>query len=275
MQGSGYPNPTIMERIQKMPTQTMQRDVHLTGKDLMAMVQLRPQDLGEYALVPGPKERMDSIVKKLTNPIKNFSFMEYTMYTGDYNGTKITTINGGRFSPDTAITTEILCNAKAQYMIRLGSCGSLREDIKIGDLIVVDSAVCGEGVTPYYVEDRNFQPQSDPALTAQLLEVAKESGFGVHQGKCWSTDAILRETRQHVGKAVEKGAIAVDMVSSVFLTIGGLYKVPAAVILAVSDNVITGEMGFMDTNYYMAEHTMINIAVDLIKRREKQTVGAK
>ncbi len=253
-------------------TFNMRKEAHLTGKDLMGMVQLRPQDVGKYALVPGPKERLDAIMKIMEKPVKNFSFMEYTMYTGEIAGTKVTAINGGRFAADTGITTEILCNAQPQAMIRLGSCGVLREDIKIGDLIVVDSAVCGEGVTPYYVEDRNFQPKSDPALTAELLQVAKESGFGVHQGKCWSTDAILRETRQHVGKAVEKGAIAVDMVSSVFLTICGLYKVPAAVILAVSDNVITGEMGFMDTNYYMAEHTMINIAVDLIKRREKQAV---
>ena len=97
--------------------QNMRKEVHLTGKDLMGMVQLRPQDIGKYALVPGPKERLDAIVKKLQNPVKNFSFMEYNMYTGDFEGTKITAINGGRFSADTGITTEILCSAKAQTML--------------------------------------------------------------------------------------------------------------------------------------------------------------
>ncbi|MCA9408744.1 MAG: hypothetical protein KC733_08640 [Candidatus Omnitrophica bacterium] len=249
----------------------MKKEIHMTGKDLMGMVQLRPQDIGKYAIVPGPKERLDAINKFLENPIKNFSFMEYTMYTGDLNGTKVTTINGGRFSADTAITTEILCNAQAQNMIRVGSCGSLSEDVKIGDLVVVDSAVCGEGVTPYYVSDPNFEPQADKKLSDQLFEQAQASGFKVHRGKAWSTDAILRETREVVGKAVDRGAIAVDMVTSVFLTICGQYKIPAAVILAVSDNVITGEMGFMDTNYYMAEHTMLTIATDLVKKLEGQT----
>ena len=260
------------ERKQKMPnTQTMQRDVHLTGKDLMEMVQLRPQDIGEYALVPGPKERMDSIVKRLKNPIKNFSFMEYSMFTGEYNGTKITTINGGRFSPDTAITTEILCNAQAKRMIRLGSCGALREDIKIGDIIVIDSAVRGDGVTPYYV-DAKFQTKSDAKLTDALEKVAKLSGLSIHRGKIWTTDALLRETRDIVQKAIDQGAIAVDMVTSTFLTLCQFYKIPATAIVAVSDNVITGDMGFIDPNYYMSESALVKIALDLVDSLEGREV---
>jgi len=146
-------------------TTQMKKDIHLTGKDLMGMVQLRPEDIGKYAIIPGPKERLDGFLKSIKNPIKNFSFMEYTMYTGDFEGIKVTSINGGRFSADTGITTEILCNAKPEVMVRIGSCGSLSEDIKIGDLIVIDSAVCGDGVTPYYVEDKDFEPQADQALT--------------------------------------------------------------------------------------------------------------
>lgn len=251
-------------------TTQMKKDVHLTGKDLMQMVQLRPQDIGKYAIVPGPKERLDGLLKCIEKPIKNFSFMEYTMYTGEYSGIKITSINGGRFSADTAITTEILCNAEAQTMIRIGSCGSLSEDIKIGDLIVIDSAIRGDGVTPYYVDDPNFQPESDKALTDALYESAQASGFKIHRGKTWSTDAILRETREHVGKAIDQGAVAVDMVTSVFLTICQQYDIPATAIMAVSDHIITGEMGFMDTNYYMAENAMIGITLDLVKKLEGQ-----
>ncbi len=254
-----------------MTTMTMKKDIHLTGKDLAGMVQLRPEDVGKYALVPGPRERADSVVKKLEKPIKNFAFMEYTMHTGDYCGTRISTINGGRFSPDTAITTEILCAARTQNMIRIGSCGSLSEDIKIGDVIVIDSAIRGDGVTPYYVKP-DFQTQSDKKLTDALEEVAKMSGLTIHRGKVWTTDALLRETREYVGKAVEQGAIAVDMVTSVFLTLCQLNEIPATAILAVSDNIMTGEMGFMDTNYYMAESALIKMAFDLVDKLEGREV---
>lgn len=245
----------------------MQRDIHLTPKDLMQMVQLRPQDVGKYAIIPGPADRLQAILKKLENPVRNFSFMEYAMYTGSLDGIKITAMNGGRFSPDTSITTEIVCAAGIPYIIRIGSCGALREDIKVGDLIIVDSCIRGDGVTPYYVEN-NFKTVSDKNLTEVISNTAKSAGKNVHLGACWTTDALLKETKENVNKAIEKGAIAVDMVSSALLTICQLNNVKASVILAVSDNIITGEMGFVNPMYYMAESAMIDIALNTVKKLE-------
>ncbi len=245
----------------------MQKEVHLTGRDLTEMVQLRPQDVGKYAIVPGPKDRLEVLIKKLENPVKNFSFMEYTMYSGTFQGIKITAMNGGRFSTDTSITTEVMCNAGIQNIIRIGTCGALDEKIKIGDLVVVDKVIRGDGVTPYYV-DNNFQTIADRKITDTLYEVAKAMGVNVHRGITWTTDALLRETREIVEVKRKEGAIAVDMVSSTLLTIAQTYNLKAASILAVSDNVITGEMGFMNPLYYMAESNLITIALETVKKLE-------
>ena len=245
----------------------MQKEVHLTGKDLTAMVQLRPQDVGKYAIVPGPKDRLEALMKKIESPVKNFSFMEYTMYTGIYQGIKVTGINGGRFSTDTSITTEVMCNAGINYIIRIGTCGALDENIKVGDLVVVDSVIRGDGVTPYYV-DKNFKTIADKKITDTLYAVAKEMGATIHRGCTWTTDALLRETREIVEAKRKEGAIAVDMVSSTLLTIAQTYNIKAGSILAVSDNCITGEMGFMNPLYYMAETKLIEIALETVKRME-------
>lgn len=245
----------------------MKKDVHLTGKDLTQMVQLRPQDVGKYAIVPGPKDRLEVLMKKLEKPIKNFSFMEYTMYTGTYEGIKVTGINGGRFSTDTSITTEVMCNAGIQNIIRVGTCGSLDENIKVGDLFVVDEVIRGDGVTPYYV-DKDFKTVGDKSLSDLLFDIAKGMGLTVHRGKSWTTDALLRETRQIVEAKRKEGARVVDMVSSTLLTICQTYNIKACSILAVSDNVITGEMGFMNPVYYMAESNLIKIALELVKKLE-------
>ena len=245
----------------------MQKPIHLTGKDLTDMVQLRPQDVGKWAVIPGPKDRMEVLTKKLKDAVRNFSFMEYAMYTGEYEGMKITTINGGRFSADTAITTEVVCNAEIKNVIRIGTCGALDEKMQVGDLVVVDSVIRGDGVTPYYVDEK-FITTPDKKLTDILIEVAKETDSQVYTGKVWTTDALLRETREVVEAKRKQGAIAVDMVSSAILTISQLYNVKAASILAVSDNLITGEMGFMNPLYYLAETKLIQIALQTIKKRE-------
>ena len=245
----------------------MQKEIHMTGKDLTAMVQLRPEDVGKYAIVPGPRDRLDVLMKKIENPVRNFSFMEYTMYTGNYQGIKVTGINGGRFSTDTSITTEVMCNAGIKNIIRIGTCGALDEKIKVGDLIVVDKVIRGDGVTPYYVKS-DFVTEADKKITDTLYETAKGMGLTIHRGTAWTTDALLRETREIVEAKRKEGAMAVDMVSSTLLTICQLHKVKAGSILSVSDNVITGEMGFMNPLYYMAETNLINIALETVKKLE-------
>ena len=246
----------------------MQKEVHLTGKDLVQMVQLRPQDVGQYAIVPGPKDRLEALIKKIENPVRNFSFMEYTMYTGVYQGITVTAINGGRFSTDTAITTEVMCNAGIENIIRIGTCGALDEGIKVGDLIIVDKVLRGDGVTPYYV-DKNFQTVADKKIADTLCHAATDMGVNIHRGIAWTTDALLRETRDIVEAERKEGAIAVDMVSSTLLTIAQLNNIKAGSILAVSDNVITGEMGFMNPLYYMAETKLIEIALETVRRLEQ------
>jgi len=245
----------------------MVKDVHLTGKDLTEMVQLRPQDVGKYAVVPGPKDRLETLLKKLDSPVKNFTFMEYSMFTGTFEGVKITAINGGRFSTDTSITTEVMCNAKIQNIIRVGTAGSLDENIKVGDLFVVDEVIRGDGVTPYYVEN-SFKTIADKKIADMLYEVGQGMGLSIHRGKAWTTDALLRETREIVEAKRKDGARAVDMVSSTLLTICQTYNIRAGSILAVSDNVITGEMGFMNPAYYMAEANLLTIALEAVKKLE-------
>lgn len=243
----------------------MKKEIHLTGQDLMHMVQVKPGDFGKYAIIPGTAERRDAILQHMEKPVKSFSFFEYTMYTGMYEGIKIAVGNGGRFSPDTAIIAEILCAGKVEYIIRAGSCGALDETIKIGDVVLGTGAVRGDGVTPYYV-DKDFQTTVDADLTAALESVAKAGGVEVRKGKIWTTDALLRETRSLIDSVRKDGAVAVDMVSSALLTIAQVNGVKAASISAVSDNLITGEVGFINPDYYEAEAKVVQICLDAVKK---------
>ncbi|MHC4507013.1 MAG: phosphorylase family protein, partial [Planctomycetota bacterium] len=245
-------------------TMGMRKAIHLTGSDLADMVQLRPQDIGKYAILPGTPDRLDALVKRIDDPMKNFSFLEHRMYTGEYEGIRLTAMNGGMFSANTAITTEIVCAIEAHTIIRLGSCGALSEDIKVGDLVLATGSIRGDGVTPYYVGE-DFETLPDPGVTEALEQAAAEVGTKLHKGIVWSTDALLRETRELVEGKADAGAVAVDMVSSTLLTIAQLKKVRAASILAVSDNVMTGEMGFTNPSYYIAQTTMIKVALAAVK----------
>jgi purine-nucleoside phosphorylase len=84
----------------------------------------------------------------------------------------------------------------------------------------------------------------------------------------WTTDALLKETKERVEKMRSLKVKAVDMVSASLLTVAQLYEVKAGAILAVSDNLITGELGFVDPKYYETEEAMIDIALKAVKIME-------
>jgi purine-nucleoside phosphorylase len=239
----------------------MQKDVHMTPQALLATLQFRPGDFSELALISGQPHRAKMCVDEMKDAVKNFTFLGYTFWTGTYKGKRITVGNGGFFAPDAAFVTDILGAAGVKTIIRLGSCGGLKEDIQIGDFVVVDSLQRGDGVSTYYVDDK-FVPQVDKPLTDKLYETFKQLG-GTHKGGCWSTDAIFRETKDIVNSYIKKGAICVDMVTSPFVVVANLYKIKAAAILNVSDNLITGEMGFADYRFFDSEMKMIKASFEL------------
>jgi uridine phosphorylase len=242
----------------------MKKDIHMTGRDLLGMVQVRPGDFGKVAIIPGTVERRDAILAMIERPVKSFSFFEYAMYTGTYQGVKVAVGNGGRFSPDSAIITEILCAGQVEWIIRAGSCGALDETIKVGEVVLATASVRGDGVTPYYV-GKDFKTVPDMGVNAALKKAAAAQGVTLKEGPMWTTDALLKETREVVEAARKEGAIAVDMVSSALLTIAQVNKIKAGSISAVSDNLITGELGFMNPDYYEAEMKVVSICLEAAK----------
>jgi uridine phosphorylase len=247
----------------------MKKEAHLSAQDLLDLVRMEPGSIGKYTIIPGPPERLQSIVAMLVDPVENFSYMEHTMYTGLYKGTRVTAVNGGLYSPPGAVIAEMVCAAGTGYIIRTGSCGALAENIAIGDLVIVTGALRGEGTTPYYVP-ANFSTVADVRVTAALMKAAESLGVTCHRGLAWTTDALLRETRERVREMRKLTVKAVDMVSSSLLTIAQLNEVAAGSILTVSDNLITGELGFMSPRYYETEEKMIDIALEAVTILEGQ-----
>ncbi len=241
----------------------MRREIHLSPKMLIESMQIRKGDFAPYVIISGQPQRAQMILSRLENPIRNFSTFGYTFWTGYLGNDRVTVGNGGMYSPDTALNTEIICNLKVKTLLRIGSCGAMREDMDIGDFVVVDGVIRGDGVTNYYVS-KEFFPKSDKTLSDKLFSLAS-SYRRTHRGTIWTTDAILKETRDLVNKKIEEGAIAVDMVTSPFLTISNLYGKSAVALLVVTDNLITGELGFFDIRVFDAERDMSDIALKFLK----------
>jgi uridine phosphorylase len=245
----------------------MHRDVHLSAQDVLTSLGCDVSEFAPVALVSGQPQRSMQCLEHLENPVKNFNFLGYTFWTGGYQGRRLTVGNGGLYSPDTAIITELLCSAGVDILIRIGSCGALREDIGIGDYILTTEVLRGDGATRYYVDD-NYKNTLNDDINAMIQESVAKRGK-VHQGGVWSTDALLRERKDIVNPYIERGAIAVDMVTSSFVTVANVYNKKVAVIMVVSDNLITGRLGFMSDVLYRAEKNLVDSIFEVVKKLDE------
>lgn len=242
----------------------MLKEPHLTPERMASRLGIKPGSLGRVALVPGPKERSQKMLQALENPTPSFTFLDYEMHTGSFDGKRVSIGNGGRYAPDTAITTEILCAGGVESLIRIGSCGSLQKEIKIGDLVIASGALRGEGTTAYYVP-ASFSTVSDPELVRVLTEAAKSLNVRCHVGLVYTTDALFQETRELIEQLEQQHVSAIDMVTSAFLTIAQVRHKKAAAIMAVSDELVTGQMGFRDPVFLQAEEKMVEVALQAVR----------
>ena len=237
----------------------MLKEAHFTPQRMLSMLGLKPDSLGAYALIPGPKERSEVILRLLENPQKNFTFLDYEMYTGALDGKRVTVGNGDRYAPDTAITTESLCGAGAEALIRVGSCGSLQENVSIGDLVIVTGALRGEGTSRYYVAE-NFSTIAHPEIVDTLKKAADSLNVRYHLGWIFTTDALFQETPELIQQLSEQNLSSIDMVTSTFLTIAQVRGKKAGALLAVSDECLHGKFGFRDPQFFEAEKRTIDVA---------------
>ena len=237
----------------------MVKEPHFTPQRMLNMLGLKRDSLGPYALVPGPKDRSELLLKLLDSPLKSFTFLDYEMYTGALDGKRVSVGNGGRYAPDTAITTEILCGAGAEALIRVGSCGSLQDDIKIGDLVIVTGALRGDGTSRYYVAE-NFSTVAHGDIVNALKRAADELKVRHHLGWIFTTDALFQETPELIAQLNQQHVSSIDMVTSTFLTVAQVRGKKAGAVLAVSDECLHGKFGFRDPAFFEAEQKTIEVA---------------
>lgn len=141
-------------------------------------------------------------------------------------------------APYAAMVLEKLVVLGAQKIVFLGWCGSVQERVSIGDFLVPDRGVIGEGTSRYYVSDRlrkESRPSSPVVETIQKMCAGHAVTF--HSGAVWSTDAPYRETADRVLSLKQQDVMAVDMESSALFTVGRFRRAELGALLVVSDEI--------------------------------------
>lgn len=200
-------------------------------KNLQPHIRCSEEDAALYAILPGDPQRVDRIKEYLTDA-KEIAFnRELKSVSGYYKGVKVMAVSTGMGGPSTAIAVEELSNIGVKAMIRIGSCGALREGIRLGDLVIVNGAVRDDGTSRSYV-DSTFPAIPDTELLFDVIEAAKKQEFPYHVGIGRSHDALYVGAKEELNEFWgSHGVLGSDMETAALFVAGGLRGVKTASIL--------------------------------------------
>ena len=139
-------------------------------------IESKKEDIAPIVLMPGDPKRSEYIAKnflkdyKLVNDVRGM-----TAYTGYYKDTKITVFPSGMGCPSMGIYSyELFKEYGVEKIIRIGTCGSFNENIKLLDVILSTGAYCKshfdellDGVNVDFI-------QSSDALNRAIINKAKK-----------------------------------------------------------------------------------------------------
>jgi uridine phosphorylase len=156
--------------------------VALPDTDRQYHIDLAPGELAEYILLPGDQDRTAKVAERFDSVEFQRRHREFASATGQFRGRRMSVVSTGIGADNIEIVmAEILAITNKPTFMRIGSCGVLRDDIGLGELVISTGAVRLEATTKYFVHD-GYPAVADYRAVAALLEAANRLGVKAHLG---------------------------------------------------------------------------------------------
>jgi len=223
-------------------------------------------ELAPTVLLPGDPMRAKYIAEKYLEESYCYNKIRGMYgFTGRYRGKLVSVQGTGMGIPSISIYIHELINEyNACNLIRIGSCGSLQEDIKIRDIILALSASTDSSINRIRFDGNDYTPTACYKLLKKAEKIADKNNFNVNIGNVFTTDMFYHDNPDHWKLWAKYGALAIEMETAGLYTIAAKYNVNALSILTVSDSLVTGEK----TSSEEREKTfnqMAEMALDLVE----------
>jgi uridine phosphorylase len=131
--------------------------------------------------------------------------------------------------PSAAIVVEELIALGAKTLVRIGTCGSLVDDLDLGTLLPVEAAIPADGASQAHGATERVV--ADPEITAAVAGAAERRPV-----VCVSTDLFYDPREDLPREWTEDGAAVIEMETATVLQLALQHGVRAGCLLAVTDN---------------------------------------
>ncbi len=149
-------------------------------------------DIAKTVIMPGDPLRAKYIAENfLENPKLVNSVRNAFAYTGTYKGKEITVMASGMGMPSMGIYCyELYKLYNVENIIRIGSCGGYKPELKLFDIILSENVFCEGNFALTLNNDDCHIASADAHLNKLIEATAKENNINIVKGNTCCTDCF-------------------------------------------------------------------------------------
>ncbi|SHH99957.1 purine-nucleoside phosphorylase [Clostridium collagenovorans DSM 3089] len=203
----------------------------------------KQNEIAKTVLMPGDPLRAKFIAETMLEDAVCYNTVRGMYgYTGTYKGKKVSVQGSGMGMPSMSIyAEELFRDYGVENIIRIGTCGTIQEDIQVRDVIIAMSASTDSNINNIRFGNANFAPTASFDLVYRAYQIAQEKNMKVAVGNVLSADLFYHEDPEAWKIWAKYNVLALEMEGAALYTLAAKYRRKALMLLTVSDNIITGE----------------------------------
>jgi len=211
-------------------------------------IEANPGDFAKTVLMPGDPLRAKFIAENFLENAKCVTRVRNMFgYTGTYKGQAVSVMGSGMGVPSISIyATELYKDYGVENIIRIGSCGAVRDDIKVRDIIVGMAASTDSNVNRQRFNQCDFAACADFGLLKNVVDAAEKMQLDIRVGNIFTADLFYTPQPEMFATMEKYGILAVEMEAAGLYGVAAEYGKKALTVLTVSDHIKTGEQTTAD-----------------------------
>lgn len=200
-------------------------------------------EIADTVLLPGDPKRSEFIAKEYLTAVKQYTDIRLMKgFTGKYKGVPVSIQTTGMGMPSMGIVSyELIKEYGVKNLIRTGTCGSFKKEVKIGDLLFAQSASTDSNFVHSFKLNGNYAPTADYSLLEKAVSIAKAKKAPYHVGNVLTTDVFYEHYFDDWKKWAEGNVLGVEMEVAALYLNSAFYKAKAVAVMSVSDSFTSNE----------------------------------
>lgn len=224
-------------------------------------------DFAPSVLLPGDPLRAQHIADSFLDDAHQVNAVRNMLaFTGSYEGVPVSVMGSGMGIPSASIyATELVTQFDVERLVRVGSCGALRPDLTLRDVILAIGACTDSGVNRVRYGGHDFAATADYLLLRAAADSAAEAGIDARVGNIHSADLFYNPEPGVFERMRDMGVLAVEMEAAGLYGVAAETGARALTILTVSDHILSGDQTSSDERQTSFDD-MVRIALEAIRR---------